>query len=56
LRQRLSTRWKKWEKEVLEREEIEQILDFNEENESSTLPLQTQINPDLAGGEKTDEI
>jgi len=44
------------EKEVLEREEIEQILDFNEENESSTLPLQTQINPDLAGGEKTDEI
>ena len=44
------------EKEVLEREEIEQILDFYEENESSALPLQTRINSDLAGGEKTDEI
>ncbi|HPZ40472.1 MAG TPA: ATP-dependent zinc metalloprotease FtsH, partial [Candidatus Atribacteria bacterium] len=44
------------EKEVLEREEIEQILDFYEENENSALPLQTRINSDLAGGEKTDEI
>lgn len=43
------------EKESLEREEIEKILDFNEENEKSVLSLQPEVNSDLAGGEKTDE-
>ncbi|MBP9015224.1 MAG: ATP-dependent zinc metalloprotease FtsH [Candidatus Atribacteria bacterium] len=44
------------EKEVLEREEIEKILDFNGENEESVIAFQPQMNSDLSGGEKTDEI
>ncbi|MDI3543655.1 MAG: cell division protease FtsH [Candidatus Atribacteria bacterium] len=43
------------EKESLEREEIEKILDLNEENEKSVLALQPEVSSDLAGGEKTNE-
>ncbi|HQE24673.1 MAG TPA: ATP-dependent zinc metalloprotease FtsH [Candidatus Atribacteria bacterium] len=44
------------EKEVLERVEIEQILDFSAENEEyPALTFRSHINPDSVGGEKADE-